>query len=606
MNNQLSTDLFYGMILSGAKQIIVNENELNQLNVFPVADRDTGTNLASMMRYIVDNLSPTKDTVELLHQLSQHGLIGSSGNSGLIFSQFFYGLTTSNLHEKTIIKFQDLVVMFNNGYKSAYESVSSPKPGTILSVMERLAMAAHDLAHDTKITLVDGFKIAVEKSRETLKDSINQLEVLRQNNVVDAGAQGFIYFIDGMLRFLRANEGERLKILAEKNSSPHEMLKMNFEFEDLSDKPNYRYCFETVVKVESINIIEAQSLYLETLGDSMVIGRGNNMAKLHIHTNQPELVTAKLSNYGEILYQKIDDMLLQYSIASSKTRNKIAIITDTMADLPQEWLWQKDIVSIPLQVKVNGSAYLDKYSINYRQVLSYMNNASNKVCTAAPSAAVVARNLHFLEQFYESFIIISVAKSLSSTYDVIVNQARKFHSRHVSVIDSCTNSASLGLLVTYANQLVESKEYTHNQIVEELDTVKSETNILILLNSLDGLIRSGRLSKSLGYIARFLKLKPIVSFDTIGKPHIVGVSLTKRGAWSKMIQMINKLQKQERVNSLAIVHSCSEKVADIFGRYITKKSGLTPIYTTEVSAVAGVHTAENSLAVAYSIAKITS
>ena len=119
----LTTDLLYGMILSGAKNVIHTEGQLNQLNVFPVADRDTGTNLASMMRYIVDNLTPAKDTSELFHQLSQHGLMGCCGNSGLIFSQFFYGLTQHKLVNKVQVKINDFVEIMSAGYKSAYDSV---------------------------------------------------------------------------------------------------------------------------------------------------------------------------------------------------------------------------------------------------------------------------------------------------------------------------------------------------------------------------------------------------------------------------------------------------------------------------------------------------
>lgn len=196
MNETLSTELFYGMILSGAKQVIHSEGELNRLNVFPVADRDTGTNLASMMRYIVDNLSMTKDTPELLHQLSQHGLVGCCGNSGLIFSQFFYGLTQHRLTEKTLLKMHDFVEMIAHGYKSAYSSVSNPKPGTILTVMEKWVEGYRETLANARINLLDSFKSSVEKAKIALKDTMNQLEVLRANHVVDAGAQGFVNFID--------------------------------------------------------------------------------------------------------------------------------------------------------------------------------------------------------------------------------------------------------------------------------------------------------------------------------------------------------------------------------------------------------------------------
>ncbi|MFN7095559.1 MAG: DAK2 domain-containing protein, partial [Burkholderiales bacterium] len=332
MEDQLSVEIFYGMILTGAKQVIVNEGELNRLNVFPVADRDTGTNLASMMRYIVDNLSLTHEPQELLHQLSQHGLVGCSGNSGLIFSQFFYGLTQHKLASKTFVKLQEFASMIMAGYKSAYASVSNPKPGTILTVMERWASSYRELVNNTKSPLIDSFYHSVEKAKEALRDTINQLEVLRQNHVVDAGAQGFIHFIEGMLVFLKADSNLRRQLLEERHlAGPR--LEINHEFEELAEIPNCRYCFEMVLRTaKDSSVLEHQREYLEQLGDSMVIGRAPQMEKLHIHTDKPELITQHLAQFGDILYQKIDDMVMQYNI-SNNTQSPIALAIDSTADV---------------------------------------------------------------------------------------------------------------------------------------------------------------------------------------------------------------------------------------------------------------------------------
>jgi DegV family protein with EDD domain len=599
MNETLSTELFYGMILSVAKQVIHNEGELNRLNVFPVADRDTGTNLASMMRYIVDNLSMTKDTPELLHQLSQHGLVGCCGNSGLIFSQFFYGLTQHRLTEKTLLKMHDFVEMIAHGYKSAYNSVSNPKPGTILTVMEKWVEGYRETLANARINLLDSFKSSVEKAKVALKDTMNQLEVLRANHVVDAGAQGFVNFIDGMLAYLSGDKEHRAQIIADRNLD-HQAVRLSHEFEDVTEFPNYRYCFETVVKTANEDALLPYRATLDSLGDSIVIGKGAQMLKLHIHTNQPETVTQLLAKAGDVIYQKIDDMILQFNIANRAHQSRIAIVADTMADIPLSAMQDNNIYRIALQVKVNGNSFLDKFSINYQQTLDYLSNPKNHVGTAAPSAAIVARTLHFLEQFYDSIIIIPVGKSLSSTYDVIVNQARKYKDKLISVIDSKLNSAPLGLLVAYANQLVNSNNYSHEEIVAKIEVARSEANVLIMLNSLDGLIRSGRLSKSLGWIAGLFRLKPLVHIDVAtGKPKVIGAAFSKRSAWRKLTNQLNLLQEQNKVKSIAIVHSDTASHADVFAKYIKRKTNLEPLYITEVSSISGIHTDKNSFSIGY-------
>lgn len=602
MDDVLSTELFYGMILSGAKNVIHSEGQLNQLNVFPVADRDTGTNLASMMRYIVDNLSLTKDTQELLHQLSQHGLIGCCGNSGLIFSQFFYGLTQHKLTEKVQVKLNDFVEMMALGYTNAYNSVSNPKPGTILTVMEKWVSSYKENLRNTKTNLVDSFNNSLDKANEALKETMNQLEVLKINHVVDAGAQGFVNFLTGMQKFLTGTKEQREQILAE-HQIDDQSIKLDHEFEDVTEFPNLRFCFESVIRTPNQDALVPHTKLLNTFGDSIVIGKGSQMLKIHIHTNQPEVVTQLLSTVGDVIYQKIDDMIMQYNIANKPRKSKIAIIADTMADIPEEIIQNHTIYRIPLQIKVNNHSFLDKVSINSQQIFTYLEDSNNRLGTAAPSAAIVARTFQFLESFYDSMIVIPVGKTLSSTHDVILNQAKKYKNKLISVVDTGLNSAPLGLLVTYASLLAEAG-HSHTEIMVKLEAAKRQSNVLVLLNSLDGMIRSGRLSKSMGFVAKLLRLKPIIHLDENGRPKVIGAALTKRSGWRKLIKHVNELYEAGKIKSLAVVHSDTQARGVAFGKYIQKNTGLTPAYITGVSCVSAIHTDKNSFSIGYINQKI--
>jgi uncharacterized protein len=596
MENRLTGEIFYGMILTGAKQVIVNEGELNRLNVFPVADRDTGTNLASMMRYIVDNLSITKAPEELLFQLSQHGLVGCSGNSGLIFSQFFYGLTKHRLSNKTYVRLQDFAVMIMSGYKSAYESVSQPKAGTILTVMEQWANSYRGLLHNTKISFVEVFQKSVETAREAVKETINQLEVLRKNNVIDAGAQGFLHFIEGMLLFLKADVTTRQKILD--TQSVATSIEISHEFEKLVEYPDRRYCFEIVLRVaKDDNILEKERAYLETLGDSMVIGHAAQMEKLHIHTNNPEIITKHLAQHGNVIYQKIDDMIMQYEVSNQENLGT-AIVIDSMADLPQEWVRENNVFTLPLQVKINDNSFLDKFTVNYQDVVGYLKNPKNQVSTAAPSTSITSRSLHFLSQHYKSLIVLSFTSASSSTYDVIVNQARKLQNYKINVIDSCTNSAALGLLVMYAQKLIAAK-HTHDEVVDKINQAKIGANFLVFIDSLDQLIKSGRLSGRAGFFAKLLRVKPLVKLDSQGRPQVISIAFTRRGGWRKLLKHLQDLKSKNTLGEFAIAHSSDTKSAMAFKDYIETGLGKPALYMTDGSGVSVAHSGPNGFSIGY-------
>lgn len=604
--SELSIELFYGMILSGAKEVISNEQELNQLNVFPVADKDTGTNLASMMQYIVDNLSLTLDTRELLNQLSEHGLIGSSGNSGLIFSQFFYGLTQYKVKSKSAIKLQEFAHMIMSGYKSAYMAVSQPKPGTILTVMEHFALSCLEVVNNTKATLTERFQHTVERARAALLDTINQLEVLRQNKVVDAGAKAFVLFIEGMLLFLKADPELRLKLL-DKHKTLNQGIAFSHEGHDLLELPNYNYCFELVIKNQSgKSIFEKEREYLADMGDSIVFGHASSLEKLHIHTSKPQEITEYFSSLTEIVHQKIDDMKQQYNIALLKSKdqlNNTALVVDTLADIPEQFLKDKQITVIPTQVKANSNMFLDKYTINLNKTIEYLKDKVN-LKTSAPSGANVYRSLNFLTNYYKNIVVLTVAKSLSSTFDVVKNQARKITNAKISVIDSKSNTGAFGLIVAYANSLIESSKYTIEEITTQVNYMATHTNIFIFINSLDELIRSGRLPKPIGFLARLLRVKPIIKLTETGKPKIVAIAFSQKGGWEKLIKALKKEEQQREIKSIALIHSGSSEVAHEFKDYVVEQTGKTPLYLAEASSSSVVHTGVNGVAIAYSFEEV--
>jgi hypothetical protein len=404
-----------------------------------------------------------------------------------------------------------------------------------------------------------------------------------------------------MLLFLKADNIKRKELLASKHAESAK-IELGHEHEEMTEMPNYRYCFEMVLRTpkDKSKVLEHKKELLLKLGDSMVIGHAPQMEKLHIHTNKPDLITRELSSCGDVVYQKIDDMTMQYNITNTAINNDIAVVIDSLADLPPQWIQQNNIFTFPIQLKVNNNAFLDKFTINFREALIHLNTNGTKVATAAPSLAIVSRGLHFLSQHYRALIVLPMAKGLSSTYDVIASQVRKIANPEIRVIDSCKISACLGLLVAYTQQLIKSNKYTPKQIAAKVEAARENTNAIIFINSLNELIKSGRLPRPVGFIAKLLRVKPILCLEDNGKPRITGVAFSRNGGWKKISKILNKLKAEGKVKTLAIVHSGSETVAQAFSDYIVECTAITPLYIAEASSAAVVHTGRDGISIGYS------
>ncbi len=196
--NSLSPTLFLKMVFTGGKQIIQSENELNQLNVYPVPDGDTGSNMAALMRYVLAQNYPTDHFGGLLTALADASLIGSCGNSGMILSAFFVGLTKlQTIGQKTSLSIQDFIDCLASGVKQAHKAVAHPVEGTILTVMQSWLNAC--LAERSQCKNFGSlFQATLPAAESALKQTEFLLPALRDNHVIDAGAFGFTRFIQGM------------------------------------------------------------------------------------------------------------------------------------------------------------------------------------------------------------------------------------------------------------------------------------------------------------------------------------------------------------------------------------------------------------------------
>lgn len=294
---------------AGAEKVIHQKEELNKINVFPVADGDTGSNLASLMQAIIDNVPvKTYPMAILLDEISRAALLGARGNSGIIFAQYLSAVAEN--YQKTETNFESFVEALEEAVNKAYNSLIEPKEGTILTVMRAWSVTLvkiYRLNHSFEEALLE----AKIEAQEALNATQFQMPVLRKNKLVDAGAKGFYYFILGFTDFYC---GKALKEGDEEADDRLELFKEISVEHVIAEAPRYRYCSEFILKAPQISEVQLREVLLES-GDSMVTAGNAKQLKLHIHTNEPQKVLVKLEKYGQIIYQKVDDMRLQYEIS---------------------------------------------------------------------------------------------------------------------------------------------------------------------------------------------------------------------------------------------------------------------------------------------------
>ena len=292
------------MMLSAAAEIELNKQKINELNVFPVPDGDTGTNMSMTLNAADADLRRGGVTLTKAADLTASALLrGARGNSGVILSLLFRGFSKA-LKGKTEADGRDFAAALTAGVEAAYKAVMKPAEGTILTVSRLTADAARDLAEENcEIEYV--LTHAIDTAHAALDNTVNQNPVLKKAGVVDAGGMGFCLILCGMLESLRGND----TVCEDAGETNEEADFAIFDSEDIT------FAFDTVFivrKREDITSLDPLREYLGSIGDSLVIGEDDEAFKVHVHTNIPGDALSEAQKYGTLELAKIENMRLQH------------------------------------------------------------------------------------------------------------------------------------------------------------------------------------------------------------------------------------------------------------------------------------------------------
>jgi DegV family protein with EDD domain len=580
----------YYTFIAGARKVIEHQVELNKINVFPVNDGDTGTNLASTIRAVIDSLHPHRSYKITADRIAETTLVNARGNSGIIFAQFLYGMSseTGNFKTITISQFAESI---KNSVRYIYEAVANPVEGTMLTVIKDWA----DYIYESRYRITDFNELFISSLvvlNKSLIETKSKLAVLAKANVVDAGARGFVFFVEGIIDSIT---NRNLKELIQVKSETAVFEKIE---EIIPEKVDFRYCTEALIKNSSINSSALRSI-LENFGNSIVVAGSDRMRRIHIHTNTPAELFCELRNTGTIAFQKAEDMIRQSDVVYNR-KWKIALVTDSTCDLSQELTDNYQINMLPININFGENHYLDKITIHPEQFYSLLEENKDYPKSSQVNEKSFTNLFSHLASHYDSIIAIHLSDKLSGTFNSSQKAAMaisKEFGKSISVVNSKNLSGALGLVVLRAAQAIEAG-YSHDQIVEMTEKWTKNLKIFVSVKDIKYLIRGGRLSTAKGFIARLLNINPIVSIDETGKAVVFDKAFNQKANMDKVMGHIKKISREKTIWNYIVLHANNPEAAKWYTEEMEEFTKKSPASVVNISPIIGANTGIGAASVA--------
>jgi DegV family protein with EDD domain len=588
--NEMDGRRLYYTFIAGARKVIEHQIELNKINVFPVNDGDTGTNLASTIRAVIDSIHPHKSYKITADRIAETTLINARGNSGIIFAQFLYGMSMETGDFKTITTSQ-FAESIKNSVKYVYEAVANPVEGTMLTVIKDWANYIYENRY--RITDFNEMFISSQKVlHKSLIETKSKLAILAKANVVDAGAKGFVFFVEGITEFIsNSNLKELVQVKAE--TGVFEKIE-----ESIPEKPDFRFCTEALIKNSSIDSKKLLST-LAKYGNSIVIAGSDRIRRLHLHTDSPAELFKELRYFGTLAFQKADDMVRQSDVVYNR-KWKIALVTDSTCDLNQNLIDNYQINMLPININFGENHYLDKITIQPEQFYTLLEENKDFPKSSQVNEKSFTNLYSHLASHYDSIIAIHLSDKLSGTFNSSQKAAlsiSKEFNKTISVINSKNLSGALGLLVLRAAKSIEDG-YSHNQIVKMTEKWARDLRIFVSVRDIKYLIRGGRLSAAKGLVARLLNINPIVSIDDSGKAFVFDKAFNQKAIMEKVMGHIKTISREKPIWNYTVLHANNPESAGWYSEKMEALTNKAPASIVNISPVIGANTGIGASAVA--------
>jgi len=584
---------FKRFIINSAQRINQMEQYLNDINVFPVADGDTGTNMAATMSSIVKGVKKCKESsfARISSVIADSALIGARGNSGVILAQFFQGLAEAT-KDKVRLSTDTFAQAATKAAEQARKAISHPQEGTIITVMKD--WADHLVKHAPQTPdFVELFKKSLSKANDSLAQTPDKLPILKKAGVVDAGAQGFVNILEGIVNFIENGRIKSLKVIA---STTDKMR--SFNLDKVDSGINFQFCAECLLEGSDLDL-EIIKQKVNLLGDSLIIAGSIKRAHIHIHTDKPEDVFTELSEFGTIVKTKVDDMHKQHTKIKLDTYTKsIGLVTDSTCDLPPEIIKKYNIQVVPIVIQVGKKSYLDQVEIKPKDFIHILETSNEKLSTSQPPPAFFTEAYNKIALKYESIISLHISEQLSGTIQgARIGCKDMKYSNKIHIVDSKTSSVALGLLVAEAAQLIQER-FSLEEIINRIKIAADNVKIFISIPTLKYLMRSGRLNKTKGLLGTLFNLKPILTINSDGNIVEAAKVIGQKRVIHKTVDLAIQFAKRVKNPRFAITHVAAPELAQWYSDKIRTIFNSSKVMIAEASPALSVHIGIGGAAIA--------
>jgi len=578
-------------VIAGARFVSDRAEPLNKINVFPVPDGDTGSNLASTLQKAAAGIARVRERhVRAMSQtLADEAVGGARGNSGAILAQFFCGFAEGlpNLPRISTRDFGEAVV---RAAESAYQAIARPVEGTILTVIRDWARHVR-----TRSAEVPDFEKllpeSLERAKASLENTPRQMQALKNAGVVDAGAQGFVYLIEGIVRYLR--EAARGAI----PEAPPADLKAAV-FDKTPEEILFRFCTEALLEGDRIDR-DALRREAALMGDSIVIAGSASRVRLHVHTNEPEKVFEAAGRFAEVAQTKVEDMRAQHETRFDQNRaQRVGVVTDSTCDLPQALFDEFAIGMVPVRVFFGSENYLDKVTITPAEFYARFAVTDQQPKTSQPPPADFTQVYRYVSTHAGSIVSIHLSAAFSGTYQAAVVGARAIEKTRFVHVDSRNVSVGLGLVVRAAAEAAAA-----GKDAEEVARVAREaadrTRAFVAVPTLEHLVRGGRVSPLKGLFARWLRLLPVLTISPEGKVYAGAKARGFEKARKKMMALLFAAADSGKDGSrrFGVAHCDAAELAESLARQIRERYPESDVMIVECGPALGAHGGPGAVAV---------
>jgi DegV family protein with EDD domain len=574
---------------AGVHRLLGAQEHLDRINVFPVPDGDTGTNLAATASAILPILSDAPDHVgRLLTSAADAALDGARGNSGAILAQWLLGVSDQAAAYTTLDRrgFADALA---GGATYAREALSDPREGTILSVLTEVAAAVASQAD--ALSFPGLCARAVGEARESLAATRHNLDVLEKAGVVDAGAAGFVAFLEGFNDFVQTGQVDALPDGSQLPVFEREVAGSETTLE-------HRWCTECMVS----GAVDRKALRerLSALGSSLVVAGTGSKARVHIHAADPADVFRVVAEFGLVSAEKADDMQRQQESTAHANRRRVAVVTDSAGDLPDELLESLDIHVVPVRLAFGPNGFLDKVSLTPPEFYRMLVENPHHPKTSQPAPGDFRRLYGYLCSHHDAVVSIHVSGRVSGTWQSAESAASRLaESSRVRVIDSYSASAGQGLLAIHAAECAD-RGLDEAAVVASVESLRSKTQTYAYLPTLDYAVKGGRVPPIARSLARFLHVLPLLATRPDGRLGLGGALFGRRHPLEKFARFIARRLRHGQAYRVIVAHGDALASAEQFVAALQTQHGHgDDIHIVPSGAALGVHGGPGFLAVGF-------